>query len=374
MFVDEICTEPLDDGWRLVARVHSTSSLVAGQVEVVVRGGEPGWLATGGDPLLAALLLPAMALGEELVIEAPVSAMLYRSAFTAMEIYAAWWGDRYRRVPLRCGPAAAETRPRPPGVGLFFTAGVDSYFSLLKDCENGGRRGHEPVSHLLFANVNGYAGTGYERFVGQLRRVSEAAGRSLVLIDTNVRRMAESHVSWPDYHGAALAAVALSLSGLLGRCYIAGSDHYRHLPPLGSHPVLDHLWSTERFEFVHDGAEATRTDKIERLLANSRLALETLSVCWRSEPDGNCGTCEKCLRTMAALDLAGCLDRCSTLPPSLDLDALAEVELWSEEERDALASLAVDARTRRRHDVVAAIEAALQRWETREAERQPVSR
>ena len=195
-----------------------------------------------------------------------------------------------------------------------------------------------------------------------MRRAAEETDRQLVLIDTNVRLLTDRAAYWPDYYGAALTSVALALQGLFGRCLIAASDHYRHLPPLGSHPVVDHLWSTERLEIVHDGAEATRTDKVVRQIGRSRLALETLSVCWRSEPAHNCGICEKCLRTMVALEMAGTLDACTTPPRTLDIQALRDVHMPGEPERDAMRSVAADATSRGRHDIVEAIEDGLRRY------------
>ena len=43
-----------------------------------------------GDPFLASMLLPAMVLGEDIEIEAPVSPMLVASLPRIMDIYAAW--------------------------------------------------------------------------------------------------------------------------------------------------------------------------------------------------------------------------------------------------------------------------------------------
>jgi hypothetical protein len=140
------------------------------------------------------------------------------------------------------------------------------------------------------------------------------------------------------------------------------SDHYRHLPSLGSHPVLDHLWPTEMLEIVHDGAEATRTDKVVHQIGRSRLALETLSVCWRSEPAHNCGICEKCLRTMVALEMAGTLEACTTLPRTRDIRALRDVHMPGEPERDATRSVAADATSRGRHNIFEAIEDGLRRY------------
>jgi hypothetical protein len=313
-----------------------------------------------GDAFLAALLMPAMSSGEELVIEAPVSRRLLRSARTVMHIYSAWW-DHLRPVRIRAGAGRAGITCQGE-VGLFFTTGVDCFYSLLKDVEYEEDPLHEPITHLPFANFEQQSGDDYERLVDRLRRVAEGVGRRPLVVDTNVRSLTAPAAYWPDYHGAALSSVALALQGLLGRCLIAASDEYRrHPPPWGSHPILDHLWSTESLEIVHDGAEATRMEKVERRLAGCSLALENLSVCWRSKPAHNCGVCEKCLRTMIAFELAGALGKCETLPNTLDLDHVRRMQVWSECEstRDAMRSMAADARSRNRHDIAEAAEHAL---------------
>jgi hypothetical protein len=270
---------------------------------------------------LVALLMPAMSLGEELVIEAPVSRRLLRSARTVMDIYSAWW-DHLHPVRIRAGAGCQTNIVCQNGVELFFTTGVDCFYSL--------------------------------------RRVAEGVGRRSLVVDTNVRSFTTMY--WEDYHGAALGSVALALQGLLGRCLIAASDYYRRdLPPWGSHSVLDHLWSTEGLEIVHDGAEGTRMDKVERRLAGSSVALENLSVCWRSKPAHNCGVCEKCLRTMIAFELAGALGKCETLPRTIDLDDVRRVQMNSEASRNQMRSMAA-ARSRNRHDLADAAEQALRRY------------
>jgi hypothetical protein len=363
LLVDDIAREQTADGWRLSASVCPALQVSGERLHFTVHGAEPDWLAATGDAFLAALLLPAMALGEELVIDGPVSRRLLRSARTVMDIYAAWWGDRYRSVPLRCAATTQAVSAAGAGAaGLYFTAGVDSFYSLLKDVELSADPVHERVTHLLFANFERCRGPAYDRLLDRLRRTARETSRQLVVIDTNVRSLTDRVTDWPDYHGAALASVALALDGLLGRCLIAASDHYGHLPPLGSHPNLDHLWSTERLEIVHDGAEASRADKVARQIVRSQLALETLTVCWRSEPAHNCGACEKCLRTMVTLELAGGLGRCATLPRTLDIQALRDVCMPGEPERDAMRSVAADARSRGRHDIADSIEDGLRRY------------
>jgi hypothetical protein len=65
---------------------------------------------------------------------------------------------------------------------------------------------------------------------------------------------------------------------------------------------------------------------------------------------------------MVALEMAGTLDRCTTLPRTLDIQALRDVPMWGESERDAMRSVAADAIGRGRHDIVEAIEDGLRRY------------
>ena len=127
--------------------------------------------------------------------------------------------------------------------------------------------------------------------------------------------------AWSMYHGAALASVALAVGGLFRRIHIAASTTYDQLYPLGTHPVLDPLWSTEGLSFVHDGCEADRIAKT-RLAAQSPLALDTLRVCPGHTPEYNCGRCIKCLPTMLDLLQAGALGNCRTLPHEIDVPSL----------------------------------------------------
>lgn len=358
MIAEDVRLAGADDGWRLSAVVRSESGLGPERLYFEVRGAAAEWLPERGDAFLAALLMPAMSLGEELVVDAPVSARLLRSVRTVMEVYQAWW--ELRPVPVTAAPRL-DRGPGRAAVGLFFTTGVDCFYSLLKDIDHRSESSHQPVTDLLFVNFERQSGPDYERLVNRIRDVADQTGARMVVVDTNVRTLTDPLVRWEDYHGAALAAVALALQGLLGRCLIAASDQYRHLPPLGSHPVLDHLWSTEQLEIVHDGAEATRTDKAESQLVRSPLALANLGVCWQGRPGQNCGECEKCLRTMVALELAGALKMCRTLPGVLDLDRLRSVPIRSADSRDAMRSMVLDARRRGRPDIAEAAEQALRR-------------
>jgi hypothetical protein len=158
--------------------------------------------------------------------------------------------------------------------------------------------------------------------VAAMRRAADALGLRFVLVETDVRAFSDPFAPWSAYHGAALAATALLLAPTVGRALVPGDASYDDPSPFGSHPLLDPLWSTERVDVVFDGFEAGRLDKV-RIVAGSEVALRYLHVCPRGWDATNCGHCEKCQRTMAALRAVGALERSATLPHDLDLDAVA---------------------------------------------------
>ncbi|MFT4040047.1 MAG: hypothetical protein QM692_17845 [Thermomicrobiales bacterium] len=281
-----------------------------------------------GDPFLAALLTGAMLRGEDLTIEAPVSPRLLEALPELQAILGAF-EPRSRQITVHA-PPRQYSLPAPaeaPGAGLFFSLGVDSFYSLLKnrrDYPAGERR----LTHLLTLHGIDQPGRPWQeefapQFLANAQRVAVETGTQLVPIVSNVRRVIAVLGTWPPQHGGALLAAALGLGGFLRRIYIAASTTYDRLYPWGSHPLLDPLWSTETLTVIHDGCELNTIDKT-RVIAELRpdLVMPTLRPCAGYGPAYNCGGCEKCLRTMLDLLGAGYLAQCETLPHTVDLRQL----------------------------------------------------
>jgi hypothetical protein len=294
---------------------------VAGRADELrfrVAGGAPAPLSGTSDPALAALLLPAMAAGAPLSVEGPVSARLLAGIDRLQDVFPLWAPGRFRRVPVRAHPAAAA--PAPPGRGLacFFSGGVDSLYSALKH--------RDRLRALVF--VHGWDvpledAALRARVAGRLRAAAGELGVPLVEVETNLLPFREPYVRWRWYHGAALASVALALAPGFETVAIPSSNPYSKLHPWGSHALTDPWWSTEATELAHDGAEATRLEKVARL-ARHPAALRALRVCFENRGGAyNCGACEKCLRTMVALRAVGALNGGAGFARPLDLDAVA---------------------------------------------------
>lgn len=255
------------------------------------------------DAALPVVLFPAMKEGRDVVLHGTVSKHLLVNSETIQNIFHTWYKEY---APIRVAadhPDRCSSDKR--GVACFFTAGLDSAYTLVKNLEE--------ITHLVY--VDGF----YDHRVGNeeiteahvdhLRRVAEKLGKTLIVIRTNLRDFMDPYGVWGDHnHGAGLASVGLLLSRHFQKIYIASSHTYDVPLPWGSTPLMDPYWSTESLRFVHHGAEATRVKKATEI-ARNEIVLNSLRVCFGALP--NCGRCEKCVRTMIHLKIAGVLDKCT---------------------------------------------------------------
>ncbi len=216
-----------------------------------------------------------------------------------------------------------------------FSGGIDSLFTFLRHKDGPGGDGSARVDDLLCiggfnTSLNDVAG-----LCAHLNGFAQRFGRTLVPVVTNVRygehtlQTPYSISHWMDYlaHGALLATVVHLLGNRYRELLIPASNPYAYMIPLGTHPLVDPLFSSSRLSVVHDGASFMRIERTA-LVAQFQEALNILHVCWQDHSLGNCSHCEKCLRTMAALDLLGAKERARTFDWTLySMDRLSRVWL-----------------------------------------------
>jgi hypothetical protein len=313
-----------------VARLHSltrdidrvSATLEIGATTHVlsyrVVDGEP-W--EGYEPFVTSALPIAMRTASDLVVDGPVSPRLVHGLGGVQEMMSGWYSD-FTRVDIRTAGPAARRLADSRGTACFFSAGLDSFYSVLKN--------REQLDALIF--IHGFDvlledADLRERVAGLARRAARALDLELVELETDIKKISRRYCRWGDhYHGAVLASAGLLLADRFERVLIPASAPATLPHPWGSHPDLDHLWSSDAVEFVHDGA-VTRAVKIA-LVKDSPVALENLRVCFQTQTgELNCGRCEKCLRTMVGLRIEGALERCSTLPDEVSLDVLARTPI-----------------------------------------------
>jgi hypothetical protein len=319
VLVSDISLEERAGAAVLTASVYLERQESSRHVEYRFRDCRPDMISTRGDTFVAGLLLPAMLAGEDLRIESPVSPQLLNRASEITDLLAGWrW--RLSRVEVTA-PSATDVIGG-SAVGLFFSGGIDSYYSLLKNMEQH-PSGPDAITHLIFGfgidTIYGYDESYRTRVSSHIREIAEETGKKVIIFETNVRSDF-ARPAWTFHQGSALISSALALSPLLKRCIVSSGLPREDLKPWGSHPHLDPLWSLESLEVVHDGIESYRTHKARTHIARSELALRTLRVCFEpAQQPKNCGRCNKCIQSMIALHAAGCLEDCSTFVEPLDL-------------------------------------------------------
>jgi 7-cyano-7-deazaguanine synthase in queuosine biosynthesis len=311
-------------------------------------------LAPRPEAAVAGLLLVAMAAGEDLQVDAPLDAAFKGNIDTIQDVYATWT-DALRRVGVIDAEAPETRRSARPdsstrrGAAAFFSGGVDSFYTLLKH--------REDIDALIF--VHGFDLKLDDRDLRaavseKLQAVADAYGKQLIEVETTLRtfterkRMAPEFANWVLSHGSALASIAHVLSDQFERVYIPASHTYKNIYPLGSHPLLDPLWSASDLSVVYDGCEANRIDKCE-LIGQHSQALQSLRVCWKNTGEAyNCGRCEKCIRTMLILKALGVLDRSTSFKRDLTLRRVAgtwiRAERWERYYKEVLKLLEQDNR------------------------------
>ncbi len=372
MIISDIRLSPISGGYELSGDVRF-ETIPDSRHRVWFRG-EPGTPPPdiSGDPFFAGFFVPAMALRENLTIEADVTPELIQAAIRRVQPVMLKWHPGFRAPAIETGGAIRA--PLIPGTGVLcnFSGGLDSWDTFLNH--------REEVTHVMhcqgFDRVQSFTDPRYIRKMQDMaRQQADRYGKTYVGLTTNLTAIGSQAMNRARYQrglpvdllfqrhayfGSELVALAHVYGSRFKRYYIASSQTYDRNIKFGSNPLTDPAWSIPRLEIVHDGAGLDRTDKIERIFRNDPEALNSLYVCHSEACLGeNCNDCEKCLRTRGALHVAGVLDRCSTLRSPLDLE---EIRRFILEPDTALWKNLLDAAQRRGNsEMAAAIEVAMGR-------------
>jgi hypothetical protein len=268
------------------------------------------WFESGDVPLEAAaeafgaaLLVPSLHAGRPLRLAGPVCATWSANlARLTDEFHTLWYpaGPRPLVVPAT---RAADDATAAGGTALCFSGGVDAFYTLL--C------GGHPIGRLVY-------GVGYDVSLRKRRRaadvttlirdVASETGCESTVIHTNLRRHPlVKRAPWLRAFGGSLAAIGHLLGPGTGRMLLSSDGLGFEHPEVGSRPSTDPLHGSATLAVEHVAPAVTRLEKI-RTIAREPLVQRHLRVCWKNVGSlMNCGRCEKCIRTMLAIDACGML-------------------------------------------------------------------
>lgn len=282
---------------------------------------------------LALRLLPSMLHKRPIDMSDKFVDGLFLNALTDIQHIFHHWNKDYKIIKITNAKIIDQGNGQHTGptkrVGMFFSGGVDSFYTLLKH--------KAEITDIIFVHgMDIPLNKTRLRFqtVEALKSVARAFHINLIEVESNIREQLDPYADWGlMLHGVAMTSVGLLLQDHFSKIYISSSREYSNLFPLASHPMLDHLWSTSNIRFIHDGAESTRIEKV-RLVSTSETALQHLRVCWKNT-DGayNCCKCEKCLRTMISLYSFDKLEQCPTFAEPLNAKRVAGMKLKGAKKR-----------------------------------------
>ncbi len=282
-----------------------------------VASGQADWLTLSYHPFLLAAYLPAWRHGESRVrVEGDACPLLVANLGRIATWHAYWYKKKLPPPVIEFKPAAQLHDEKSRRTAMFFTGGVDSMFTF-HDLRRSTPETH-PASISAAIIVYGLEVRKAETFVAAVRNAvafGERTAMEVVPVETNFPEMEDDYDFWmEEYAGTGFGAVAHALSGGAHTVYCASSFDLDKLRPWALHPFTDPLHSSSDLEIRHHGIDVRRFEKV-RSIARFEAGVGHLRVCNKA-PDGaiNCGKCEKCLRTMIGLLVAGVLDRATTFP------------------------------------------------------------
>ncbi len=295
--------------------------------------------APAADPnafLIAVFVAALRARERRIAVEGAVCPVLRDGLRAAAAILDGWYGGGRPAPTLE--PSDGFRPGRPPGDGgeaIFLSGGLDSLDLLL--VRGAGLPPEHPaaVRRAIFVSRCGLLPS--ERQMAELdarsersvRGMAEAAGLPLTVVSTNLLELQEDPRSFSlESSGSFFGAIAQLFSGRVSAVVLAASDDVQSgLSPWGSHPLLDPLYGTSALRFAHEGIGVSREEKAERV-GRSDAGRRHLFTCTFPLPGDsllNCGRCEKCLRTMMELLVAGALAGSEVFPRDIVAGAIREL-------------------------------------------------
>lgn len=280
------------------------------------------------DAFLISMLGDAMTGGYDLIVKGRVSPGLLANLHEVQNIWTLWWPDDVRRIHIEVDGTLPQ-RSRKVGAIAAYSGGLDAMFTVLRHSQKLCGYRSQDVKYGLLVHGFDIPLTDRDRFSKTADQCAETLSLlniDLVTVATNFREL--SSIDWEQTHGIALAAVLSTFKHHVGTGMIGSSHVYGSLRRYGSTPLTDMLLSSDAFSIFNDGADQSRTEKAD-LVGRWPEGANDLRVCWEGKEYGNCGNCEKCMRT--AMNFLACgHPRPASIPNDPDLKRLRKVMIYTD--------------------------------------------
>lgn len=268
------------------------------------------------DGFVCTVIFYCMQENLNLVVNGKLSRRFLQNINLFMESWNLWFPNLYSKIEISGSDTPLNEilsikdlfsrRPREDLAVTPLSGGVDSTFTLLRH-KNSDSLSRFEISHGVFVHgfdIPSFDDDAAKRTSGTLRNLASRYGMKYSEVKTDLRD--QLPMTWGHAHGAALSSVLHLFSNHESLGLIPSAQAVDGvLTPWGTHPATDTFLGGEGLSIFHDGAGFSRYEKIRYLVRFPEISRQ-LRVCWSGENlSKNCASCEKCLRTMAAIELAG---------------------------------------------------------------------
>ena len=200
------------------------------------------------------------------------------------------------------------------GVGTGFSAGVDSFYTVLKHLNNGEM--NYRLTHLTFFKVGATGSFGgkeadevFKCLIKQFKSYANIHELEFVVVDSNISEHAR--MSYNYIHTFRSISAVLILQKLFKVYYYSSTatigDFKFNVVDVANFDFFNlNNFAVEGMQLYSVGLDCERLDK-QRYIQNFEDTYKYLNVC--NVQADNCSRCEKCVRTMAGFHCLGTLEK-----------------------------------------------------------------
>lgn len=277
------------------------------------------------DGAVCSVNFDAMRAGNNIKVHGDLSRKFFRNIDAYCEAWHALRPKLFKRIHVEPINVIDCDRKKSDAISLF-SGGLDGILTAYRHSQ--GRTNMHDLKAVVFVNVDiiGNETKAFERIFERVRAIPEFFGLEVRVVHTTRSVLANWHLS----HAAELAGIMHNFSHEFGFGLIGSTDPYTHpVISVGSQPQLDYLLSGDNFDFVHDGAALSRTEKAAAI-SHIKVCTDRLQVCWQG-PDKaeNCGRCLKCILTQLNFLAVGA-GQIGAFRELLDIDLIDQLRSHSE--------------------------------------------
>jgi hypothetical protein len=268
------------------------------------------FISDRGEAFLLSMLIPALYFNEDIELRAEISPIMAQNIWEYIGIYRQ---NKFapHHIDIKFPKLSEHIFPETPSaVTSPFSGGIDSMYTIWSHLPETDIPTCTKLTHGIF--IQGFDTFLYEEafFNWVYQKYSnffQSINLQLIRARTNVRQFSQFRIGWVVHHNPALKSFPFALGKLVSKYYQPSTEGIRINKKSYMQMIADPLLSVESLEVSVHGSKLNRTEKIEQL-SSWEMHNHNIRICIKDSKvvgELNCQTCEKCLRTMIAVQIAG---------------------------------------------------------------------